>query len=390
LPTPLADVTVTRKGADRIASGHLWIFDTDVAASGGASPGAAVRVLDSKSRPIGVAHYSATSKIRLRLLSNVCEPLDSEFYSRRLRAAYNHRRAIVHDSDCYRLVHGEGDLLPGLIVDRYGDLLVIQILSQGMAAAQETILDCLTDLLHPTGILARNDAAVRERENLPREITVLRGGVPEEMTARMNGLTLAIDPRRGQKTGLFLDQRENYLAAARYASGRVLDCFTSTGGFAVHLAAGCEAVEAIDSSASALAIARRNAALNSITSIEFREADVFELLAGYSSARRKFQTVVLDPPAFAKSRKNLEAAARGYKEINLRALRLLEPGGILVTCSCSQAVSEAALLEIVAEASLDSGRRLRILERRTQAQDHPILLTVPETHYLKCVILQVI
>jgi 23S rRNA (cytosine1962-C5)-methyltransferase len=206
----------------------------------------------------------------------------------------------------------------------------------------------------------------------------------------MNGLRLRADLVRGQKTGSFLDQRENYIAAARYARGHALDCFTSTGGFALHLAAGCESVEAVDSSAAALAAGAHNAAFNGISNIEFREADVFDLLGAYSSARRQFSTVILDPPAFAKSRRSLEGALRGYKEINLRALRLLGPGGILVTCSCSHHLSEAALLELVAEASLDAGRQLRVLERRTQSQDHPILLTVPETHYLKCLILEVL
>ena len=229
------------------------------------------------------------------------------------------------------------------------------------------------------------------KEQLPLETGLLAGEAPETVVVRMNGLMLAADLLHGQKTGIFLDQRENYLAAARYArGGRALDCFTSTGGFALHLATRCESVEAVDSSAPALATARANAAANAIGNIEFTEADVFELLSGYSSARRQFSLVVLDPPAFAKSRQSVEAAARGYKDINLRALRLLGPGGILVTCSCSHHLSEAMLLEIVAEASLDAGRTLRVLERRTQAQDHPILLTVPETLYLKCLILEVV
>ena len=206
----------------------------------------------------------------------------------------------------------------------------------------------------------------------------------------MNGLKLHADLLHGQKTGIFLDQRENYLAAARYARGRVLDCFTSTGGFALHLAARCESVEAVDSSEAALRVARLNCEANGIANVELREADVFELLAGYASARRRFDMVVLDPPAFAKSRQNLEAAVRGYREINRRALELLGPGGMLVTCSCSHHLSEATLLEIVASASLDTGKKLRVLERRMQAQDHPVLLTVPETLYLKCLILEVI
>ncbi|HYL77551.1 MAG TPA: class I SAM-dependent methyltransferase, partial [Bryobacteraceae bacterium] len=236
----------------------------------------------------------------------------------------------------------------------------------------------------------RNDVPVRKRESLELVTGVLAGEVPESVTVHMNGLELHADLLRGQKTGIFLDQRENYLAAARYAHGRALDCFTSTGGFALHMAAKCESVEAVDSSEPNLKTAETNRAGNGIANVEFREADVFDLLAGYASARRQFETVVLDPPAFAKSRGNLDAAVRGYKEINRRALQLLESGGVLITCSCSHHLSEAMLLEIVAEASLDTHRKLRILERRTQSQDHPILLTVPETLYLKCMILQVI
>ncbi|HTW64278.1 MAG TPA: class I SAM-dependent methyltransferase, partial [Bryobacteraceae bacterium] len=232
--------------------------------------------------------------------------------------------------------------------------------------------------------------AVRKREELPLESGVLAGEVPDTVALQMNGLKLHADLLRGQKTGIFLDQRENYLAAARYGRGRALDCFASTGGFALHLAKRCESVEAADSSEAALRVARLNSEANAITNINFREADVFELLAGHASAHRRFDIVVLDPPAFAKSRQNLDAAVRGYREINRRALELLSTGGILVTCSCSHHLSEAALLEIVASASLDTGRSLRVLERRMQSQDHPVLLTVPETLYLKCLILEVI
>jgi 23S rRNA (cytosine1962-C5)-methyltransferase len=267
---------------------------------------------------------------------------------------------------------------------------VIQTLDQGMDAAKDWIVEALVNLFSPRGIVARNDAPVRAHEQLPLETGVVFGEAPEELTVHLNGLTFLVDLLHGQKTGIFLDQRENYVAAARYAHGKALDCFTSTGGFALHMAAKCESVEAVDSSAVALAAAEANRAANGIGNVEFREADVFEILGSYASARREFSTVVLDPPAFAKSRRNLEAAARGYKDINLRALRLLGRGGILVTCSCSHHVSEAMLLEIVAQAALDAGRELRVLERRTQAQDHPILLTVPETHYLKCLVLQVV
>jgi 23S rRNA (cytosine1962-C5)-methyltransferase len=310
-------------------------------------------------------------------------------FEQRLAAAAEYRRAVVGDAEAYRLVHAEADLLPALIVDRYGDYLAIQTLNQGMDRAKDQIVAALVKLLAPKGIVLRNDAAVRRKEELPLETVVAHGEIPPVVPVRINGLQFHADLLKGQKTGIFLDQRENYLAAARYARGKALDCFTSTGGFALHMAAHCQSVEAVDSSAETLATAELNRSANGISNVEFREANVFDLLAGYSSARREFSMVVLDPPAFAKSRGTLEGAARGYKDINLRALRLLGPGGVLVTCSCSHHMSEAMLLEIVAAASLDAGRRLRVLERRTQSQDHPILLTVPETHYLKCLILQV-
>lgn len=384
-------VKVNRKAAGRVASGHPWVFLSDIVDRDGAQPGEAVKVTDERGRPLGTAHHSSTSQIAIRMLSRQVEETGRDFFMRRLRAAEQHRRSVVEDSDAYRVVHGEADLLPALVVDRYGDYLVAQTLNQGMDAAKADIFSCLEEIFSPKGIVARNDVAVRTKEQLPLETTVVSGEVPPAVTVRMNGLTLSADLLRGQKTGIFLDQRENYRAAARYArGGRALDCFTSTGGFALHLAGKCESVEAVDSSGPALATANANAGANGIANVDWREADVFELLGGYSSARRQFDLVVLDPPAFAKSRQKIDAAIAGYKDINLRALRLLNPGGILVTCSCSHHLSEAMLLEVVAQASLDANRTLRVLERRTQAQDHPILLTVPETHYLKCLVLEVV
>jgi 23S rRNA (cytosine1962-C5)-methyltransferase len=294
---------------------------------------------------------------------------------------------VVQNSDAYRLVFSEGDLLPGLIVDRYGPYLVLQTLNQGMDGARDVIVDCLQELLAPAGILARNDATVRKLEDLPLEVVTLSGEIPERVRIRMNGLQLEADLLHGQKTGVYLDQRENYLAAARWARGRVLDCFTSSGGFALHTAAQAESVEAVDSSAGALAIAAANARANGIANINFRQADVFDFLSGLE---RRYSMVVLDPPAFAKSRRAVEDAARGYKDINFRALRLLDPSGVLVTCSCSHHMSEGAFYEVIAQAALDAGKTLRVLERRTQASDHPILLTVPETMYLKCLVLEVL
>ena len=385
------EVRVSRKGADRVTSGHPWIFSSDIADRDGAQPGHPVKVADLRGRPLGTAHYSSSSQISLRMLSRQVEEIGRDFFLHRLRAAEAHRRAVVRNTDAYRVVHGEADLLPALVVDRYGDYLVVQTLDQGMDAAKGAIVSALDEIFHPKGIVARNDVAVRAKEELPLETTILAGDVPESVTVRMNALTLRADLMHGQKTGIFLDQRDNYRAAARYArGGKALDCFTSTGGFALHLAAKCESVEAADSSGPALVTARVNAAANDIGNIDFKEADIFQLLTNYASARRHFSMVVLDPPAFAKSRRNLESATTGYKEINLRAMRLLQPGGILVTCSCSHHLGEGALLELVAQASLDANRTLRVLERRTQSQDHPILLTVPETLYLKCLILEVV
>lgn len=387
IASPQPEVRVSRKGADRFRSGHPWIFRSDLLANEHAAPGAVVRVLDQRGQFLGQAHYSSSSQIALRLLTRSSSPIDIAAV---IAAAQRFREKVVTDSTAYRLVHAEADSLPGLIVDRYGDYFAIQALDQGMDKFTAEIVAALTAQFSPVAIVARNDAAVRTLEELPREVKLLAGELDDPVTIHMNGFRLEADLLTGQKTGVFLDQRENYLAAARYANGKALDCFTSTGGFALHLSRTCDQVEAIDSSAAALSTADRNAAANNVSNVTFREADVFEILSSYASARRSFDAVVLDPPAFAKSRKQIDGAMRGYKDINLRALRLLETGGTLVTCSCSHHVSEAMLLAIVAEASLDSGRTLRVLERRTQAQDHPILLTVPETLYLKCLILQVV
>jgi 23S rRNA (cytosine1962-C5)-methyltransferase len=386
----LPSVRVNRKAADRVASGHPWIFASDVIDRGSARAGDAVRVVDFKGRILGTAHFSSSSQISLRVLSNRVECIDETFLRKRIEAAEAFRQRIISKSDAYRLIHAEGDLLPGLIADRYGDYLVLQLLDQGMDRLAPEIVSVLKALLNPKGIVARNEAPSRAKENLPQETRILAGEVPHRVEIQMNDRTWQADLLSGQKTGVFLDQRENYLAVPRYARGRALDCFTGTGGFALHLAGACESVEAVDSSKAALEIARWNAAANGLTNVSFVEANVLEYLPSLVTAHRTFDVVVVDPPAFTKTRSALENAARGYKEINLRALRLLQPGGILVTCSCSHHLSEARFLEVLAAAALDCGKQLRVLERRTQAQDHPILLTVPETHYLKCLIFEVL
>lgn len=383
-------VRINSKGASRIEAGHPWVFSSDVIDRGGADAGDAVRVVDSRGRGLGTAHYSSTSQITLRLLSRRAEAIDRDFLKCRILAAQEHRNLTVENSEAYRLVHAEGDLLPGLIIDRYASYFVIQSLDQGMDRMQADIVSILDEVFSPAGIVARNDAAVRTKEALPLKVEIPAGEIPDYVRIEMNGLGWHADLLHGQKTGIFLDQRENYLAVQRFASGRALDCFTASGGFALHLASRCESVEAVDSSTPTLTIAEANAKDNGIGNVTFTQADVLEYLPQLVAAHKRFDVVVVDPPAFTKSRGALEGAARGYKEINLRALRLLGPGGILVSCSCSHHMSEARLLEIVAAAALDAGKQLRVLDRRTQSQDHPILLTVPETHYLKCLVLQVV
>jgi 23S rRNA (cytosine1962-C5)-methyltransferase len=389
LATP-AQVVINRKGELRLESGHLWVYSSDVMDRGKAEPGAIVQVVSQRGRFLGTALYSSTSQITLRLLTPGRIDSIGEFLFARLSDALALRGRVVQDSDSYRLVHADGDLMPALVVDRYGDYLAVQFLNQATDHLSGEIVNALRRLLEPKAIVARNDASVRKLEGLPSGIEVLYGELPAAVEVHMNGLTMLADLTGGQKTGIYLDQRENYLAAQRHARGRALDCFTSTGGFALHLARACESVEGVDSSIHALESARANAAANQLNNVDFREADVFHLLSGYVSARRSFDLVVIDPPAFAKNKATVDQAIRGYRDLNLRALRLLGKGGILVTCSCSYHVSEADLLAVTAEAALDAGKRLRVLERRAQAADHPILLTVPETHYLKCLIFEVL
>jgi 23S rRNA (cytosine1962-C5)-methyltransferase len=388
----MPQVEVTGRGADRVRDGHLWIYRSDVTDVGGAQggDGEVVEVRAHRGERLGTAHYSSSSQISLRLLPQGTRATDAAFFRDWIGRAQSLRAQVAPGDSAYRLVHGEGDLLPALIIDRYGGYFALQTLSQGMDASKTAIAEALTDLFSPRGIVERNDVKVRAKESLPEASGVLAGEVPEQIEAEMNGLKFRVDLVRGQKTGLFLDQRENYRAAKSYAGGAALDCFTYHGAFALHLAQVCERVEAVDSSEPALAHAQGNAERNALGNIEFRQANVFDLLPELWAGKRRFQTIVLDPPAFAKSRGHVDAAARAYKDTNLKALRLLEPGGVLVTCSCSFHFSEADLLQVVASASLDAGCRLRVVERRTQARDHPILLTVPETHYLKCLIVQAV
>lgn len=386
----MGTVKVTRQAAMRFAAGHPWAFQWEVEEVRQAQPGDAVRVLGPDGRFIGIAHYSSTSRISLRLLTDRDEAVDRDFYFRRLKAALEYRRQVVESSDAYRVVHSEADRLPALIVDRYADYLVIQTLSQGMERAKSWIVEALLELFAPKAIVERNDVPRRDLESLPRQAGVIYGELPELVEFHMNGLTFYADLLRGQKTGAFLDQRENYVAVARYARGEALDCFTSGGGFALHIAPRCRTVEGVDSSETALALAERNRQVNGVSNVTFRLADAFELLTGYAVSGRRFDTVVLDPPGFAKTRSEVRAALRAYRQLNYRALQLLNPGGVLVTCTCSHHVTDEEFMETVASAAREQGKLLRVLERRVQALDHPVLLSVPESLYLRCLIFQVV
>jgi 23S rRNA (cytosine1962-C5)-methyltransferase len=386
-------VVVARRGADRIRAGHPWVYQSDVLRAD-AVPGDIVDVETERRRRLGKAFWSSTSQIALRMISPETRGAFDEraWLAARLEAAVRHRQALDIDATAFRLVHGEADRIPGLIVDRYGDetgiWLVIQTLSQGVDRRIALVVELLEALLRPRGILARNDVKVRRLEGLEERVAILSGTVPDRIVVREGPIRFAVDLGQGQKTGLFLDQRENHAAAARYARGRALDAFTYGGGFALHLAQRAETVLAIDSSATAVAAARDNAALNGLTNVEVRETNVFDHLRELDVSGEVFDLIVLDPPAFAKNRAALERAVAGYKEINLRALRLLAPGGHLVTCSCSYHVNEPLLLTILEAAARDARVTAALVEKRLQAADHPVLLNVPETAYLKCLVLR--
>ena len=384
--------TVNKKGADRVRHGHLWIYRSDVVAVD-AEGGSVVTVKDERGNFVGQALFSDTSQIALRFLTQSNEEIDRAWWRRRIAEAGS-RRHISPETNAYRLIYSEGDLLPSLIVDRYADVLVMQTLSQGTDAVKSMLTELLVEEFDAQALIERNDVRVRELEGLPLIARTVYGDVPAELEILQHGLRFVVEPLGGQKTGSFLDQRENRLAARAAAQttsrGRALDCFTFNGAFALHLASVCHSVIGIDISADAVAAAQRNAKLNEIINVEFLEANVLDVLREMEAAGDRFDVIVLDPPAFAKNRASLKAAIRGYKEINLRALKLLNPGGVLITCTCSYHVSEELFIEILAQAAIDAHRRVQIVEKRIQASDHPVLVGVPETYYLKCVIARVI
>ncbi|MFN2511407.1 MAG: class I SAM-dependent rRNA methyltransferase [Pyrinomonadaceae bacterium] len=385
----MKNVTVTKHGASRVRNGHLWIYRSDVVDTEDAQGGSIVAVRDQHGNFVGRSLYSDASQIALRLLSLADEPIDRDWWCRRIMEAAG-RRHVSTNTNAYRLVYSEGDLLPSLIIDRYDDVFVIQTLSQGTESLKSLLIEILVEEFAPRAVIERNDVKVRALEGLELVAGTLYGQAPEELEIVQHGIRFLVTPQGGQKTGSFLDQRENRLAARAVAHGRGLDCFTFNGAFALYLAAACDSVIGIDISAEAINIARQNAALNNLSNVEFHEANVFDALRDMENAGERFDTIVLDPPAFAKNRGSIKAAARGYKEINLRALKLLNAGGVLITCTCSYHMSEEMFLGIIAEAAIDAHCRLQVIEKRTQASDHPILLSVPETYYLKCVVARII
>ena len=402
-------VTLSPRGATRLKSGHPWVYRSDITASPDIPPGATVQVVDPRRKPQGTALYSSSSQIAIRMIAGDREQVTDlpKLISRRIQAAIAYRTQYVQNTDAYRIVFSEADFLPGLIIDRYNDVISIQILTQAMDAepVRGAIIETLTGELKPAGILERVDPRIRDLEQLPPRDSALLWGkksstiitmnaVPQdflesrEPKAESPGVRFHYDGLEGQKTGAFLDQRENYAAAARYAHGDALDVFCYQGGFALHLAAKCKTVSGVDSSRPALEVADKNAALNH-RELEWIEANAFDLLRDYAHAGKKYETIVLDPPAFAKTKRDLDKALSGYKELNLRALKMLQPGGILVTCSCSFHVGPQDFQETVASAARDAHKSLRLLENRGASQDHPFLLNVPETAYLKCLIFNV-
>jgi 23S rRNA (cytosine1962-C5)-methyltransferase len=380
-------VVVTARGEQRVRGRHPWIYRADVV-DVQATGGDIVQVIGPRKRTIGYALFSDRSQIPIRMLTHGDAPVDESLLRTRLQRAIQFRESLQLDATAYRLVHGEADLLPSLIVDRYGDYLVVQALSQGMDRLQPTITSLLQELLAPAGILARNDPKVRVLEGLEQSISDLAGAIPDSVSVREGPVEYQVDLRRGQKTGLFLDQRENRDAAARYARGRLLDGFSYHGGFALRLARQCTEVDAYDISADAVAHIKVNAARHGVPELKAREENVFDALRRLERAGARYDTIVLDPPAFAKNKASVPNALAGYKEINLRAMRLLEPGGTLVTCSCSYNVNEDMFGDVLHEASVDSHTPVTIVEKRMQGRDHPVLVGVPETHYLKCFILR--
>lgn len=381
--------TISKRATERVKAGHLWVYKSDIIDCK-AEGGSVVSLYDNKEKFYGKAFYSDKSQIALRLITFQNDKIDRDFWQNRIKIALNLRQKVVSDTEVYRLINSEGDGIPSVIVDRYKDVLSLQTLCQGSDKIKSLLAEVLAKLVNPVSIVERNDVKVRELEGLSRQNLILTGTDPGEIICAENGLKFYFHPLSGQKTGAFLDQRENRMWAGKYSFGSGLDCFCYSGSFALNMAKNCYQVEAIDISEDAIKLSKKNALLNGIENIRFEVDNVFDRLKVYDGHKKKFDTIVLDPPAFAKSRAHIEAAVSGYKEINLRAFRMLNPGGMLITASCSQHIDEFTFLNILTRAASDAGRKVQVIQKRTQGQDHPFLLSMPETYYLKCVFLRVL
>jgi 23S rRNA (cytosine1962-C5)-methyltransferase len=378
---------LTKRGTARARTGHPWIYRSDVAEIG-AVAGDVVRVVDRGGRFLGWAFYNPHSEITLRIATREDEEVNEAFFRSRIEKAQTYREYLDIDADAYRLLHAEADGVPGLVVDRYADFLVLQVGSAAIERRLDWIVATLEGLFAPTGILLRGDSTARRKEGLSLGVRILSGQVSDFVVVREGPIQYRAQLWTGQKTGVFLDQRENHLAAASFAKGRVLDVFSYAGGFALHAARDAKTVEAVDGSRDALEAAHANAELNGLTNISFTQANAFDLLREHSDRGERYDTIILNPPAFGKTKRHLDMATRAYKEINLRAMKLLESGSVLVTCSCSYHFSRELMEETLRSAAADAGRTLRVREWRGQAQDHPEVLAVPETRYLKCAVLE--
>jgi 23S rRNA (cytosine1962-C5)-methyltransferase len=385
----MSKVAINNKAVKRIRGGHLWIFKSDLLAID-ADGGTIVDVFDETNSFIAKAFYSDKSEISLRILTLENVTIDFNFWKQRFKSALSRRKGIEKFTNAFRVINSEADFIPSLILDCYNGVFVLQTLSQATDTLKPTFVKVILELFPLAIIVERNDAKVRLLEGLEIVNGVLHGKLPDEIIIEQDELRFSISPLSGQKTGSFLDQRENHFAVRKYAFGKALDCFTFNGGFALNLAKVCESVIGLDISRDAVLLSKKNAELNGLTNVKFKTANVLEALRVFEMKREKFDTIVLDPPAFVKSKSALNAAIRGYREINLRAMKLLNENGILITCSCSFHFSEEIFLNVIEECARDSRRRVQLIEKRVQPVDHPILLGMPESYYLKCFILRVI
>ena len=377
-------ITLSAKGWRWWRTGHPWIYRDDLLPRQAAEPGEVVSVVDEQGNFLGQAFYSSSSRLALRFLTRSEELIDRAFWEARVHQALDYRRRVVRDSNASRLIYAEADGFPGLIVDSYDGHLVVQVHHAGIANILSLLLDILQQFLAPKSVTLRNDSEVRRLEGLPLEVQVLSGQVPERLVVQEGPVQFLVDVRHGQKTGLFLDQRENHLTAATWAQGEVLDCFSYQGGFALHAARTAGHLTAVESSAASLQMAQENARLNQLDNIEWIQTNCFDFLKAAVAAGQEYDLIILDPPAFAKSRADRQAATKGYRDLNRRAMQLLKPGGVLITCSCSYNLTPEAFLEVLRQAGRESRRQARLIESRGASRDHPALLSLPESSYLKC------